>query len=243
MADEQDKKQKVEAKLAKGKGKPAKGEGKPAKAKAKLAKGEGKPAKGEAKAPKEKPKKELKPKVPSELERRYKDECVPELMKQFSFKNIMQVPRLKKIVVNTSVKEALQDVKVLQSAADEIGMITGQRPCIKKAKKSIANFKLRKGQSIGACVTLRGKNMYDFMNKLVNIALPRVRDFKGVPVTAFDGKGNYTLGLTEQAIFPEINGDKISRTNGMNITFVTTAKTNDEGRALLKNLGMPFRNQ
>lgn len=208
-------------------------------------KAEGKAAKPEGAegAAKEKPRREAKPKVPSELELRYKRECIAELMKQFGFKNVMQVPRLAKIVVNTSTKEALVDIKALERAAEEIGLITGQRACITKAKKSIANFKLRKGQSIGARVTLRGKTMYDFMNRLVNIALPRVRDFKGVPPRSFDGRGNYTLGITEQAIFPEINVDKMQRVNGMNLTFVTTAKSDEEGKALLALLGMPFRSE
>ncbi len=193
-------------------------------------------------APKEKVRKELKPKVPSEFEVKYTKECAPVLMKQFGYASVMQVPRLKKVVVNTCLKEALTDVKILQNAAEEIATITGQRPCITKARKSIANFKLRKGQSIGARVTLRGKNMYDFVNKLVNVALPRVRDFKGVSAKAFDGRGNYTLGITEQAIFPEINVDKIQRTNGMNLTFVTSATNDEEGKVLLKAMGMPFKN-
>lgn len=229
--------------MAQEKAKKASAEGKAeAKAKAKAkdkAKSKDK-GKVEAKG-KDKPKKEARPTERSELELRYKSECIPALMKEFGYQNVMQVPRLRKIVVNTSVKEALQDVKVLQNAAEEIGVITGQRPCITKAKKSIANFKLRKGQSIGACVTLRGKSMYDFMNKLVNVALPRVRDFKGVSNKAFDGRGNYTLGITEQAIFPEINVDKVQRTNGMNLTFVTSATNDEEGRSLLKLMGMPFR--
>lgn len=183
----------------------------------------------------------LKPKVPSVLEKRFFEECVPRLMKQFGYKNTMQVPRLKNIVINTSIKEALQDIKILETAAAEIAQITGQKPVITKAKKSIANFKLRKGQSVGARVTLRKKHMYEFMNRFVNVALPRVRDFKGVSPKSFDGRGNYTLGLTEQTIFPEINFDKVSRVGGMNITFVTSAKTDEEGRALLGMLGMPFR--
>jgi large subunit ribosomal protein L5 len=207
------------------------------KAKQKAPEGEAK----EAAAPKEKVRKELKPKVPSEIERRYHAECVPALMKEFGFTNRMQVPRLEKIVINTCIKEALQDVKILETAASEIAAITGQRPAITKSKKSISNFKLRKGQSLGARVTLRGKRMYDFLNRLVNVAMPRVRDFKGVPAKAFDGRGNYTLGLTDQTIFPEINFDKVSRVNGMNLTFVTSARTDAEGMALLKLLGMPFR--
>ena len=153
----------------------------------------------------------------------------------------MQVPKLEKIVINTCLKEALQDIKILETAAEELANIAGQRPLLTKAKKSIANFKLRAGQPIGACLTLRGVRMYEFMNRLVNVALPRVRDFKGMSPKSFDGRGNYTLGLTEQIIFPEINFDKVQKINGMNITFVTTAKTDDEGRSLLQMLGMPFR--
>jgi large subunit ribosomal protein L5 len=197
--------------------------------------------KDEGDVKKEKPKKELKPKIPSEMEKKYFSECVPALKTKFNYKNIMQVPRLQKIIVNTSIKEALQDVKILQAAAEEIAAITGLRPVITKAKKSIANFKLREGQSIGARVTLRGKYMYEFVNRLFNVAMPRVRDFKGVSPKSFDGRGNYTLGITEQTIFPEINFDKVSRTNGMNITFVTSAKTDDESRELLALMGMPFR--
>jgi len=200
---------------------------------------EGAEAQEAQKAPK--PRKELKPKVPSVIEKRYFEECVPELMKQFGYSNRMQVPRLEKIVINTSMKEALQDIKVLETAAEELATITGQRPVITSAKKSIANFKLRKGQSVGARVTLRKRNMYEFLNRFVNVALPRVRDFKGVSPKSFDGRGNYTIGLTEQIIFPEINFDKVSKVNGMNITFCTSAKTDDEGRALLGLLGMPFR--
>ena len=176
----------------------------------------------------------------SSYEKKYREECVPEMAKRFNYKSLMQIPRFTKIVVNTSMKDALLDVKVLETARDELAMITGQQPVIKKAKKSIANFKLREGQSIGACVTLRGKVMYEFMNRLMNVALPRVRDFKGVSPKAFDGRGNYTLGITDQSIFSEIDHDRIQRTNGMNITFVTTAKTNEEGHALLSLMGMPF---
>lgn len=198
-------------------------------------------AKEPEEAKKEKPRRELKPKVPSEWEKRYTDECVPKLMQRFSFTNRMRVPRLRKIVINTSIKEALQDNKILLTAADELAAITGQRPVITRAKKSISNFKLRKGQSIGVMVTLRGPVMYEFMSRLVNVALPRVRDFKGVSNKAFDGKGNYTLGMTEQTIFPEINYDRVQRQYGMNVTFVTTARNNEEGKALLENMGMPFR--
>jgi len=230
---------------AKPKGEKPKGE-KPKGEKAKGEKGKGKEAKGkEAKGKKEaegKKAKAVRPKGPADLWLKYKKETVPALMEQFKYRNGMQVPRLSKIVVNTCIKEALMDMKVLEGAVEELTQITGQRPMITKAKKSIANFKLRQGQSIGACVTLRGRNMYEFMSRLVNVALPRVRDFKGVPFKAFDGRGNYTLGITEQAIFPEINVDKVTRTTGMNITFVTTAESDEEGRALLKLMGMPFRN-
>ena len=186
-------------------------------------------------------KKLLLPKVPSALEKKYMEECVPALMKQFGFKNRMQVPKIEKIIINTSMKEALQDVKILETAAEEMAAIAGQRPVITRAKKSIANFKLRQGQAVGARVTLRKKMMYEFMNRLVNVALPRVRDFKGVSPKSFDGRGNYTLGLTEQIIFPEINFDKVTKVNGMNVTFVTTAGSDEHGRALLALMGMPFR--
>lgn len=188
-----------------------------------------------------KAKAESLPKGPSPYEQRYTKECVSALMEQFKYENIMQVPKLKKIVINTSLKDALTDVKVLEAAAQELGDIAGQRPVLTKARKSIANFKIRAGNKIGTCVTLRGKRMYEFLSRLVNIALPRVRDFKGVSPKAFDGRGNYTLGLTEQTIFPEINFDKVSKVYGMNITFVTSAKTDEEGKALLKLMGMPFR--
>lgn len=177
----------------------------------------------------------------SAYEKKYREEAIPALMRQFGYKNVMQVPKIEKVVINTSLKEATQDPKVLDKAALELGQITGQKALITRAKKSISNFKLRQGQPIGCCLTLRHKRMYEFINRLVNVALPRVRDFKGVSNKAFDGRGNYTLGLTEQIIFPEIQYDKVERPMGMNITFVTTAKTNEEGRALLKTMGMPFR--
>ncbi len=178
----------------------------------------------------------------SVFEEFYKKEVVPQLMKDLGCKNVMQIPKLLKIVVNTSIAEATQNAKVLDSAAAEIAQITGQKPVITRAKKSIAAFKLREGQAIGACVTLRKKKMYEFFNRLVNVALPRVRDFKGVSAKSFDGRGNYTMGITEQIIFAEINYDKVEKIRGMNITFCTNANTNDEARALLKALGMPFRN-
>ena len=211
---------------------------KPKKDKAKQA-GDAADAKGAEKTPK--PRKELKPKVPSVVEKRYHEECVPALMKQFGYTSRMQVPRLEKIVINTSMKEALQDIKVLETAVEEMAAISGQRPVITRAKKSIANFKLRQGQSVGARVTLRKRMMFEFLNRFVNIALPRARDFKGVSPKSFDGRGNYTMGLTEQIIFPEINFDKVSKVNGMNVTFCTSAKSDEEGRALLGLLGMPFR--
>jgi len=176
------------------------------------------------------------------LRKRYKDEIVPQLMKDFSFTNVMQVPKLDRIIVNMGLGEAVQNAKLIESAAEELSAITGRKPIITRAKKSIASFKLREGMPIGVMVTLRGEQMYDFLDRLVSIALPRTRDFKGISPKAFDGRGNYTLGIREQIVFPEINYDKIDRIKGMNVTFVTTAETDEQGRALLKSLGMPFRN-
>jgi large subunit ribosomal protein L5 len=176
------------------------------------------------------------------LRKKYKDEIVPQLMKDFSFKNVMQVPKLDRIVVNMGLGEAVQNAKLIESAVEELTAITGRKPVVTRAKKSIASFKLREGMPIGAMVTLRGEQMYDFLDRLVSIALPRTRDFKGISPKAFDGRGNYTLGIREQIVFPEINYDKIDRIKGMNVTFVTTAQTDEQGRALLKSLGMPFRN-
>jgi len=176
------------------------------------------------------------------LRNKYKDEIVPQLMKDFGFKNIMQVPKLERIVVNMGLGEAVQNAKLIESAAEELKAITGRKPVITRAKKSIASFKLREGMPIGVMVTLRGEQMYDFLDRLVSIALPRTRDFKGISPKAFDGRGNYTLGIREQIVFPEINYDKIDRIKGMNVTLVTTAETDEQGRALLKSLGMPFRN-
>lgn len=173
--------------------------------------------------------------------KKYNEECVPALKQKFGYKNANQVPKLEKIVLNTSIKEGASDAKVLESAAKDIAAITCQKPVITKARKAIANFKLRAGLPIGCKVTLRGERMYEFMNRFVNVALPRVRDFKGVPPKGFDGKGNYTMGLTEQTIFPELNLDKVERVFGMNVTFVTTAKSNEEGYALLEGMGLPFR--
>ncbi len=172
----------------------------------------------------------------------YQQKVVPALMKHFNYKNVMQVPRLEKIVINMGLGEAIQNIKILESAAQEMGVITGQKPVITKAKKSIAQFKLRKGIPIGCMVTLRKERMYEFFNRLVNTALPRVRDFKGISGKSFDGRGNYALGIREQLIFPEIHYDKIDKIKGMNIVIVTTAKTDEEGKELLRLMGMPFRN-
>ncbi|RQW89344.1 MAG: 50S ribosomal protein L5 [Geobacter sp.] len=172
----------------------------------------------------------------------YTKEIIPQLMKEFGYKNVMQVPKLEKIVVNMGLGEAIQNVKILDSAADEIATITGQKAVITKAKKSIASFKLRQGMPIGCMVTLRKDRMYEFIDRLMNISLPRVRDFKGVSAKGFDGRGNYSLGIKEQLIFPEIDYDKVDKVKGLNISIVTTAKTDEEGRALLKIMGMPFRN-
>lgn len=172
----------------------------------------------------------------------YKDEIIPKLRNDFGYKNIMEVPKILKVVVNMGLGEAIQNVKILDSASSEISAITGQKPVITKAKKSIATFKLREGMPIGCMVTLRRDTMYEFLDRLMNVSLPRVRDFKGVSGKAFDGKGNYTLGVKEQLIFPEINYDTVDKIKGMNITIVTSAKNDEEGKALLKYLGMPFRN-
>lgn len=171
---------------------------------------------------------------------KYHDKVVPALRNEFQYDNVMQVPRLKKIVLNLSMKEALQNVKLLETAVDELTAIAGQKAVITRARKSIAGFKLREGQPLGAMVTLRNAQMWEFLDRLVTVAIPRIRDFRGVSQKAFDGRGNYSLGLTEQIVFPEIEYDKVNRITGMNIAFVTTAKTDEEGRALLRHLGMPF---
>jgi len=178
----------------------------------------------------------------SQMKEYYEKEIVPALIDTFKYSNIMQVPKLEKIVLNIGMGEAIQNIKVLDSAVEELTAVAGQRPVITRAKKSIAAFKLRTGMPIGCMVTLRKQRMYDFLNKLVNIALPRVRDFRGVSGNAMDGRGNYSLGIKEQIIFPEIDYDKIDKIKGMNITIVTTAKTDEEGKELLKKLGMPFKN-
>ena len=176
------------------------------------------------------------------LQERYKKEIAPALMKELGFTNPMQVPTLRKVIVNVTTKEAVQNPKVLDAALAELTTITGQKPVITRARKSIATYKLRENMPIGVMVTLRGDRMWHFVSKLVNIALPRVRDFKGVSGKAFDGRGNYALGITEQIIFPEIDYDKMERVMGMNIVICTSAKSDAEGKALLKGLGMPFRN-
>jgi large subunit ribosomal protein L5 len=172
---------------------------------------------------------------------RYKKEVTPALMKEFGFTNPMQVPRLQKIVVNMGLGEAVQNAKLMDSAVDELARITGQKPVVTRAKKSIASFKLRENAAIGCMVTLRRARMWEFTDRLVNIALARVRDFRGVSLKAFDGRGNYTLGIREQIIFPEINYDRVDKIKGMNVTFVTTAGNDEHGRALLRGLGLPFR--
>lgn len=171
----------------------------------------------------------------------YINEVVPKLKERLGYKNPMQVPKLEKIVLNMGLGEAINNIKILDSAVEELRAIAGQQPVIRRSKKSIAAFKLRQGMPVGCMVTLRKKRMYDFYNKLVNIALPRVRDFRGVSATAFDGRGNYTIGMKEQIVFPEIDYDKIDKIKGLNITIVTTAKTDDEARELLREMGMPFK--
>ena len=178
----------------------------------------------------------------AKLKEVYQEKVVPALMKRFNYKNKMEVPKLEKIVINMGLGEAIQNIKILDSAVLELSQITGQKPVITKAKKSIAQFKLRTGMPIGCMVILRKERMYEFFNRLVNVALPRVRDFKGLSGKSFDGRGNYALGIREQLIFPEIHYDKIDKVKGMNIVIVTTAKTDEEGKELLKLLGMPLRN-
>lgn len=175
------------------------------------------------------------------LKSMYRERVVPAMMKEFSYKNTMQVPRLERVVLNVGMGEAIQNVKLLESAVAELMQVTGQKPVVTRAKKAIAGFKLRKGLPIGTKVTLRGNRMLEFFDRLVNVALPRIRDFRGVSTKAFDGRGNYTLGLKEQLTFPEIKYDDVASIHGMDITIVTTAKRNDEARSLLRHLGMPFR--
>jgi large subunit ribosomal protein L5 len=178
---------------------------------------------------------------PARLKLRFRSEAVPGMMKSFGYKNPNQVPRIDKIVINMGLGEALANNKILESAVEQLAAITGQRPVVTRARKSIANFKLRQGQPIGAAVTLRNDRMYEFLDRLINVALPRVRDFKGVSTKAFDGRGNYTMGIREQIIFPEINYDQIEKVKGLNVSIVTTAKNDEQGIALLRHFGMPFR--
>lgn len=214
--------------------KPTKGPGERGSDKKAAPKGEKKEAVPAEKKPKG-------PVGPPRMKDVYRTQVVPLLMKEFGYKNQMQVPRLDRIVLNVGMGEAIQNVKLLESAATELGTITGQRPIVTRAKKAIAGFKLRQGMPIGAKVTLRGNHMYEFFDRLVSLALPRIRDFRGVSPKSFDGRGNYTLGLKEQLIFPEIEYDRVASIHGMDITVVTTARTNDEGKALLRHMGMPFR--
>ena len=171
----------------------------------------------------------------------YRAEVVPALMKEFGYSNVMQVPRLQKVVVNVSVKEAIQNIKALEAVQEELGQLTGQKAVIRKARRSVANFKLRKGMPLGAMVTLRQNRMYEFVDRLISLSIPRIRDFRGLSPKSFDGRGNYSMGVTEQIIFPEIEYDKVYKIHGLNITFVTSADTDAEARALLKNMGMPFK--
>jgi len=177
------------------------------------------------------------------LKQRYRNEVVPALLKEFKYKNMMAVPRLRKIVVNMGLGEAIQNAKLLDAASRELGQISGQKPVITRARKSIANFKLRKNMPIGAMVTLRGDRMYEFFDRLANVALPRVRDFRGLSTRAFDGRGNYTLGLRDQLVFPEVDYAKVEKVKGMNISIVTDARSDAEGLALLRHLGLPFRQE
>jgi large subunit ribosomal protein L5 len=203
-----------------------------------------KPKEAKEAAPKEAAPKEKKPKGPQEPSRmrvRYSKEIIPALMKHFKYTNVMAVPKLEKIVINMGLGEAIANAKLLDVATDELGRIAGQKPVVTRAKKSIANFKLRQNMPIGAAVTLRGEKMFEFLDRLVSVVLPRVRDFRGVSTKSFDGRGNYTLGLRDQLIFPEISYEKVDKIRGMNVTIVTTARTDDEARELLKQMGMPFR--
>ncbi|HLZ61336.1 MAG TPA: 50S ribosomal protein L5 [Ktedonosporobacter sp.] len=177
----------------------------------------------------------------SRLKEKYRQEVVPGLQKEFSYKNPMQVPGVKKVVINIGMGEVIQNAKAMDAAVSDLATITGQRPVITRAKKSVAQFKLREGMQIGCMVTLRGERMYQFLDKLINVALPRIRDFQGISAEAFDGRGNYTLGLREQLVFPEIDYDKIDKVRGMEVSVVTTARTDQEGRRLLALMGMPFK--
>ena len=234
--DKKSKDEKPDKKHAKGEGPPsskAEGEKKPKKgAKEKKAPATIQAAQGKAHAKGERA---------ARLVESYKTQVVPQLMKDFGYKNPMQVPKVEKIVLNMGLGESIANPKIIDTAVDELTVIAGQKAVVTRSRKSIANFKLRENQPIGCMVTLRKDRMYEFFDRLVSIALPRVRDFKGVSAKSFDGKGNYTLGIREQIIFPEINYDKIEKIKGMNVTIVTTAKNDEEGRALLRHMGMPFR--
>ena len=179
--------------------------------------------------------------MPARLKERYQREIVPSLTKEFNFSNPMQVPRVEKVVINIGMGEALQNAKSMDAALADLTAIAGQKPVVTRARKSIANFKLRQGQGIGAMVTLRGERMYEFLDRLVTVALPRIRDFRGLSRRAFDGRGNYNIGLREQIVFPEINYDQVDKLRGLEVAIVTTARTDEEGYALLKQMGMPFR--
>jgi large subunit ribosomal protein L5 len=243
MADEKEPKEPKQPKEAKpkaapkaegakpaAKGAPKAAGGKKGKGKGKEAAGGG-PVVGEIEAPARVPR----------LKEHYEGIVLAELMKRFQYDNRMQAPRLTKIVVNMGVGDALANVKLLDAAMADMATVTGQKPAVRKSKKAISNFKLRQGQPIGCMVTLRGARMYEFFDRLINVALPRIRDFRGVPTRSFDGRGNYTLGVTEQIIFPEINYDKVEKVRGMDITFVTSARTDEEGQELLRLMNMPFR--
>jgi large subunit ribosomal protein L5 len=229
MADEKEKKQKGQSQ-PQGQGKSQGKKAKPEQVEAAAEEAPGKPARPKANN-----------RATARMREKYVKEVLPALMKEFSLENPMAAPKLEKIVVNMGVGEATQNAKVIDPAASEVGLITGQKPVVTKAKKSIAAFKVREGMPIGVMVTLRGDRMYEFFDRLVNIALPRVRDFRGVPTKSFDGRGNYTLGVRDQLIFPEIDYSKVEKMKGMNITIVTTAGNDDQARALLKHMGMPFR--
>ena len=176
----------------------------------------------------------------SRMQEKYKSEVAPALMAKFGYKSVMQIPKLEKIVINIGMSDAKENPKVIEAAMNDLGLITGQKAVVTKARKSVANFKLREGMNIGCKVTLRGTNMYAFADKLINLTLPRIRDFHGIPGNSFDGRGNYAMGIKEQIIFPEIEYDKIDKVRGMDVIFVTTAKTDEEAKALLKLMGMPF---
>lgn len=175
------------------------------------------------------------------MKEKYQKEVLPALQKQFNYSNVMAIPKIEKVVINVGLGEAIANPKALDATVNDLRQITGQKPIVTKAKKSIATFKLRQGMSIGTCVTLRGRRMYEFLDRLLNLALPRIRDFRGISAKSFDGRGNYSLGLKDQLLFPEIDYEKVDKIRGMNITFVTTANTDEEGRALLKLMGLPFR--